>query len=176
MAEGESARRVGRARLHHDGGRARRRSTVSGRRSSSAEAGSAPVGRQSTEERGSRSLNRWSSTRSSHEPGLPCAPTSWRHARRPHVVAMGHRGPEEAIHPGHPQGRDRLVPGLQRARRRIRSGLAQDSGGARRRTSGSSTVRRSGPRRPSTPTTSSCWHGPMRTCPSTPGSRTCSCP
>ena len=56
-----------------------------------------------------------------------------RHARRADAAAMGHRGAEEAIHPRDPQGRDRLVPGFQRAGCGLRPGFAQDAGRARRR-------------------------------------------
>ena len=55
-----------------------------------------------------------------------------RHARRPHHPAVGHRGAEAAVHPRHPQGRDLVVPGVQRARRRLRPGRPQDAGRARR--------------------------------------------
>ena len=56
-----------------------------------------------------------------------------RHARRPDDPAVGHRGAEAAVHPRHPEGRDRVVPGVQRARRRLGPGQPQDAGRARRR-------------------------------------------
>ena len=51
----------------------------------------------------------------------------------PTLLQWGTEEQKKQFISGHPQGRDRLVPGLQRARRRIRPGLAQDPGGARRR-------------------------------------------
>ena len=55
-----------------------------------------------------------------------------RHPRRPHHPAVGHRGAEAAVHPRHPEGRDLVVPGVQRARRRLGPGRPQDQGRARR--------------------------------------------
>ena len=56
-----------------------------------------------------------------------------RHARRPDDPAVGHRRTEAAVHRRDPEGRDRLVPGVQRTRRRVGPGRPQDAGGARRR-------------------------------------------
>ena len=56
-----------------------------------------------------------------------------RHARRPHHLAVGHRGAEEGVPAQDPQRHDALVPRLQRAQQRQRPGLAEDHGGARRR-------------------------------------------
>ena len=87
----------------------------------------------------------------------------------PDHPAVGHRGAEAGVHPEDPRRHHLLVPGVLRARRRQRPGLAQDPGRCSTATSGSSTARRSGPPRPSSPTTSSCWPAPTPTPPSTQG-------
>ena len=51
----------------------------------------------------------------------------------PDHPAVGHRGAEEVLPAQDPLGRDRLVPGLQRARRRLRPGQPRHQGRARRR-------------------------------------------
>ena len=48
----------------------------------------------------------------------------------PTLIVLRHRGAEAEVPAGHPPGRRRLVPGLQRARRRLRPRVAAD---ARRR-------------------------------------------
>ena len=56
-----------------------------------------------------------------------------RHPRRAHHPAVGHRGAEEGVPAQDPVGPDQVVPGLQRARHRVRPGVAEDHGRARRR-------------------------------------------
>ena len=59
-----------------------------------------------------------------------------------------HRRPEAEVPARHAQGRGHLVPGLQRAGRRLRPGVAADARRARRRRLRRSTARRSGRRWP----------------------------
>ena len=98
-----------------------------------------------------------------------------RHPRRPDHPPVGHRGAEEAVPAQDPEGRDRrgarASPSPTPAPTSPRSRPPPCSTA----TSGSSTARRSGPPRPSSPTTASCWPAPTRTCRSTPASPTCSC-
>ena len=56
-----------------------------------------------------------------------------RHPRRPHDPAVGDRGTEAGVHPQDPQRGDLLVPGLLRARCRLRPRRAQDQSRAGRR-------------------------------------------
>ena len=72
------------------------------------------------------------------------------------------RGAEAAIPAAHRQSRRLVVPGLFRARRRLRPRLAADPGRARRRHTTSSTARRPGPRWRSTPTGFSACAAPIR--------------
>ena len=62
--------------------------------------------------------------------------------------------------PAHPARRRGVVPGLLRARRRERPGLAAHPGRARRRRVRRHRARRSGRRTPRWPTTASCWCAP----------------
>ena len=73
--------------------------------------------------------------------------------------------------PGHDQRHRTLVPGLLRARRRVRSGVADYHRHPRRATSTSSTGTRSGRATPTSPTGACCWPAPTRTCPSNGASR-----
>ena len=63
------------------------------------------------------------------------------------------------------------MPAVQRAGQRLRPGRAHDQRRTSTATSGSSTVRSSGARAPTTPTTACCWPAPTGTCRSTPASR-----
>ena len=51
----------------------------------------------------------------------------------PTILQWGTEEQKQDVHPADPRRDDRLVPGILRARRRKRPGLAQDPGGARRR-------------------------------------------
>ena len=103
-----------------------------------------------------------------HLPGRDAAGAGARAAavRRQHGRAGDHRlrprGAEAALPAAHRQSRRLVVPGLLRARRRLRPRLAQDDGEARRRP-----LRRQRPEdldhaRRSTPTGSSAWSAPTR--------------
>ena len=85
--------------------------------------------------------------------------------RRQHGRAGDHRvrqrGAEEALPAAHRQSRRLVVPGLLRARRRLRPRVAEDRGRSATATITSSTARRPGPRWRSTPTGSSAWCAPI---------------
>ena len=74
-----------------------------------------------------------------------------RHGRQ-HDPGVGHRRAEGALHPADPRRRRRVVPGLQRARRRSPTSPTSAAGPSSMATSGSSTARRSGPRPARPPT------------------------
>ena len=67
-------------------------------------------------------------------------------AGRPDAHGLGHRRAEGALPRADPLRRGDLVPGLQRARGRLRPRRAEDARGARTATTGSSPARRCGPR------------------------------
>ena len=71
---------------------------------------------------------------------------------RPDDHRPRHRGAEGALPPEDPVGRGDLVPGLLRARRRLRSRLGEDERARWRATTSSSTARRSGRRSRTSPT------------------------
>ena len=77
------------------------------------------------------------------------------------AAALRHRRAEEPLPAAHPRRRRLLGAGLFRARRRFRSGGAEDARRARRRLLPSSPARRSGPRWATTATGSSAWCAPM---------------
>ena len=81
---------------------------------------------------------------------------------RPGVYRLRHRGAEAALPAAHRQSRRLVVPGLLRARRRLRPRVAQDDARSATATTTSSTARRPGPRSRSTPTGSSAWCAPTR--------------
>ena len=64
----------------------------------------------------------------------------------PVIIAFGTRGAEAALPAAHRQSRRLVVPGLLRARRRLRPRLAQDQRRSATATTTSSTARRPGPR------------------------------
>ena len=66
-------------------------------------------------------------------------------ARRPDADGLGHRRAEGPLPRPDPVGRGDLVPGLLRARRRLRPRGAEDRARSRTATTGSSPARRSGP-------------------------------
>ena len=90
----------------------------------------------------------------------------------PRLPGQGHprarrRGRAAALPARHRQRPGALVPGLQRARRRLRPGLAAHPGRCGTATSTSSPATRCGPATPTSPTGASCWPAPTTTCPST---------
>jgi hypothetical protein len=111
----------------------RRRSTRSGRRSSSPAAGSAPRGPRSTAARASHHAGTWCWPRSSPGPRPRCAPTS--SATRSSARPSSSTAPRSRRSSSCPRSStaDALVPGLLRAELRLRPGLAQDHRRARRR-------------------------------------------
>ena len=84
-------------------------------------------------------------------------------ARGPDPHRRGHRGAARLPPAAHPQRRDRVVPGLLRARGRLRPRVAAHPSRARRRRTTSSTARRSGARARTWPTTASCSCAPTPT-------------
>ena len=92
---------------------------------------------------------------------------------RQHAAAVRHRRAEGALPPAHPLRRRHVVPGLQRAQRRIRPRQHRPCGPCSTATSGCSTVRRSGRRPGTSPTTSSRSPAPTPRPPSTRASRSC---
>ena len=91
----------------------------------------------------------------------------------PGAAAVRDRGTEEALPARDRARRDPLVPGLFRARRRLRSGRRSRRAPRTRATTGSSTARRSGPPMPTRPTGSSAWCAPTRRRPSIWASPSC---
>ncbi len=71
------------------------------------------------------------------------------------------------VPPRHRQRAGPVVPGLQRARRRLRPGARCAPGPTATATSSSSPATRSGPATPTSPTGASCWPAPTTTCRST---------
>ncbi|MEZ5203669.1 MAG: acyl-CoA dehydrogenase family protein [Acidimicrobiales bacterium] len=94
---------------------------------------------------------------------------------RAHHPPARHRGAEEALPARHHEGRDGLVPGLLRARLGLGPRPPSRPPRCSTATSGSSTARRCGPPRPSSPTTASCSPAPTPTSRSRPASPTCWC-
>jgi hypothetical protein len=84
------------------------------------------------------------------------------------------RGPEAAVAPCRPARHRVVVPALLRTRRRIRSGRGPHHGPRASTAAGSSTVRRSGPPTPSSPTGPSAWPAATAPWPSTRGCRSSS--
>ena len=80
---------------------------------------------------------------------------------RPGLAQIWQRGAEEALPARDRPRRDPLVPGLFRARRRLRPRLACRPNARTRATIGWSTARRSGPAMPTRPTGSSAWSAPI---------------
>ncbi len=82
---------------------------------------------------------------------------------------------QPALPARHRQRARPLVPGLQRARRRLRPGLAAHPRRPRRRRVRASPATRCGRATPTTPTGAWCWPAPTTTCPSTRASRRSPC-
>ena len=111
----------------------------------------------------------------------------WSYAHAPGARRRGDRlhrpgnhgprdgGAEERAHRRHSPRRSRLGPGLFGARVGFRPGITPDPLPSSKVMSGSSTARRYGPLRPTSPTGSSCWHAPTPMPPST-GALPCSSP
>ena len=81
----------------------------------------------------------------------------------PTIIVHGTEEQKAEHLPRDPHGRVALVPGLQRARLRLRPRIAADRAPCATATTTSSTARRSGPPAPSTPTGCSCSPAPTRT-------------
>ena len=86
------------------------------------------------------------------------------------------RGTATAVPARDDQRHRALVPGLLRAGRGLRSGVAAHEGDPRRRQLRHRTATRSGPATPTSPTGVCCWPGPTRTHRGTRGSRRSSSP
>ena len=84
------------------------------------------------------------------------------HLPRAHGHGDRHRRAEEGDHRADAAQRGDLVPGLLRARRRLRPRGARDAAASATATTSSSTARRSGPPTPCTATRSSPWSAPIR--------------
>ena len=91
----------------------------------------------------------------------------------PVMIAFGSRGAEKALSAAHRQSRRLVVPGLFRARRRLRPRLAAGPRPSATATITSSTGRRPGRPWRSTPTGSSAWCAPTRRPKSRRASRSC---
>ena len=99
-----------------------------------------------------------------------------RAAARPDADRVRHRRAEGTVPAGDPRGRRAVVPGLLRARRRLRPRRRDHHGAARQATaSGSSTARRCGPRWRTRPTGASCSPAPSRARSATTACPTCWC-
>ena len=83
----------------------------------------------------------------------------------PTLIAEGTDEQRALPPPADPARRGRVVPGLLRARGRLRPRLAAHPRRARRRRLRRERARRSGARAPRSPTTASCWCAPTRTPP-----------
>ena len=133
----QSARGMGQRGLRHDSRTSARSSTTSGRPSCSMGVGSVPAG---PSEYGGQGPFPAPASRAERgiRPGGSTSPGRflWRHSGWADNSPVGQRGAEAAVHSRHPQGRDRLVPGLQRARRGFRPGQPQDPRRAGRRRMG----------------------------------------
>ena len=92
-------------------------------------------------------------------------------ARGPDAHRRGHRRAAGAPPSRDPQGRARVVPGLLRARGRLRPRVAAHAGRRATATSTSCRARRSGAPARTSPTTASCSCAPTPTRPSTRASR-----
>ena len=94
---------------------------------------------------------------------------------RAHADRVRGRGAAAAVPAGHRPGRGAVVPGLQRAGRRVRPRRGADGGGPGRCRRIASAGRRSGRRWPRRPTGASCWRGRIRRRGGTAGCRSCWC-
>ena len=102
-----------------------------------------------------------------------------RHVRhqdgRQHGADVGHRGAEAPVPAADPVRRGPLVPGLLRAGRGLRPGLAADPRRRGRRRLGARRAEDLDLDRPTAPTGSSCWPAPTRQHRGTGGSPSCWC-
>ena len=96
-------------------------------------AGPCRTGRRSGAAPAGRRCSTTSSTRSCRSRRVPQPLAVRRHHGRAGDHHLRHRGAEEALPAAHRQPRRLVVPGLLRARRRLRPRLAQDHGRARGR-------------------------------------------
>ena len=96
--------------------------------------------------------------------------------RRPDADRLRQRGAEGLPPAADPARRRRLVPGLLRARRRLRSRRACRRAPSSTATTSSSPARRSGPASPRSPSSRSCWCAPIPDAPKHKGITWVICP
>ena len=122
----------GRRRLHPKEARATGSAASRGTRMHAAD-GSGSAGRRNTAGAARRSPSSSFTTRRWPAPTPRARQRPRHHAGRPDADALGHRGAEEALRAEDSLGRGNLVPGIFRARLRLRRRLAADPRGRGRR-------------------------------------------